>query len=62
MAARVVGTTLLVAFALGVIAACSEAPGDYCDTPGVCTLPDGAVPDAKKDASDASAAVDASGG
>lgn len=35
------------------LVACSEAPGDYCDTPGVCTLPDGAVPDVKKDATDA---------
>jgi len=41
--------TLLV-LSLVALAACSEAPGDYCDTPGVCTLPDGMVPDAKADA------------
>ena len=51
------------------LAGCSESPGDYCDTPGVCTLPDGMVPDAKADAKtdagDASsdaASVDAGGG
>ena len=47
-----VGIAASVGLALG---ACSEAPGDYCDTPGVCTLPDGAVPDVKKDANDAAA-------
>lgn len=41
--------TLLVLSILA-LAACSESPGDYCDTPGVCTLPDGMVPDAKADA------------
>jgi hypothetical protein len=41
--------TLLVLSVLA-LAACSESSGDYCDTPGVCTLPDGMVPDAKADA------------
>jgi hypothetical protein len=59
--------TLLLCTILA-LAGCSESPGDYCDTPGVCTLPDGMVPDAKADASDASkdaadaAPVDAGGG
>ena len=60
----------LVALGLLVFAGCSQSPGDYCDTPGVCTLPDGMVPDAKADAkpdaSDAAPAdaapVDAGGG
>lgn len=43
----------VVAAAAAGLAACSEAPDDYCDTPGVCTLPDGAVPDVKKDTNDA---------
>ena len=39
-------------FVLSILAlsGCSESPGDYCDTPGVCTRPDGMVPDAKADA------------
>ena len=40
----------LFLLSLLALAACSESPGDYCDTPGVCTLPDGMVPDAKADA------------
>ena len=44
-----------VVFLVALLAAtaCSTEPGDYCDTPGVCTYPDGMVPDVKKDASDA---------
>lgn len=42
--------TLLVLTCLVVVAGCSESAGEYCDTPGVCTLPDGMVPDAKADA------------
>jgi hypothetical protein len=53
MRAPVVLALVALAAAAGALGACSEAPGDYCDTPGVCTLPDGAVPDVKKDASDA---------
>ncbi len=52
---RLLALAALAALASSVaVLACSEAPGDYCDTPGVCTLPDGAVPDVKKDANDAS--------
>lgn len=40
----------LLVLAILALSACSESPGDYCDTPGVCTLPDGMVPDAKADA------------
>ena len=52
------------AFALGfgallaltaAFVACSSAPDDYCDTPGVCVYADGAAPDVKKDSSDAAA-------
>lgn len=51
---RVWALALTVVIAVGAgLAACSDAPDDYCDTPGVCTLPDGAVPDVKKDATDA---------
>ena len=50
----------LLLFSILALAACSESPGDYCDTPGVCTLPDGMVPDAKADAkTDAGDAGDA---
>ena len=59
----------LIAFSFLALAACSESAGEYCDTPGVCTYPDGMVPDvksdAKSDAGDASqdaAPVDAGGG
>ena len=57
----------LLALSILTLAGCSQAPGEYCDTPGVCTLPDGMVPDAKADAADASkdaadGAPDAGGG
>ncbi|CAN5595282.1 hypothetical protein BH09MYX1_BH09MYX1_53510 [soil metagenome] len=49
---RLLALAVATALAIGAFAGCSEAPDDYCDTQGVCTLPDGAIPDVKKDVND----------